>query len=630
MRVGVFTLQRSSWPRGRVLGGCSSINYNIHMLGSPMDFDVWEQQYGATGWGFDEMLKFSNKAECRRLRPKIFKQQQEECSNEPTNDNNNNKKQGCNKNNNNKNTKNNKEGGEGGRGGVGGGVQHQHTRQHQDTVQCYDPPVRTLTSKSTLTQAFLDAGKELGIPVGNLNDDIDHGVMAASTTVYKGTRWSNVRGYLRPALTRPNLHVLLHTHVNKVLFAGGRAVGVQFIQWDNPGYNGTVYARGEVVLSAGTIHTPVILTHSGIGPGSLLHKLKIPLVSDVLGVGANLQDHLNLPVYVSLTKPVSLNPDKMRSITNLWQYFVNGGKGDMGRAAIEGVGAIKGSSVGGGGKEGQSSPDLGIILFNMAAVDKHMYSSVSNMKMEYFDELFPGMDNQSAEGFIFLASCLHPKSRGDVVVVSPDPRYAPAINPNYLAHPYDRTCMRDAFKMAVRLARTKAFRDLGASVHLPRFPECVGGVGEGGDGTVDDTKIRYKDYVDCVVRVAGITGYHPIGTARLGNPNTDPYAVVDPTLSVVGVNRLRVVDASVMPTLTSGTPNSVITVIAEKAAHMIKERWGNGSTLADERLCDSSPECEEELLAAVNTATPTVTHLTTTTTLILTLTLIHFRAYLVL
>ncbi|KAK3865881.1 hypothetical protein Pcinc_028538 [Petrolisthes cinctipes] len=297
----------------------------------------------------------------------------------------------------------------------------------------------------------------------------------------------------------------------------------------------------------------------------------------------------------------------------------------MGRAAIEGVGAIKGSS--GGGKEGQSSqPDLGIILFNMAAVDKHMYSAVSNIKMEYFEELFPGMENQSAEGFIFLASCLHPKSRGDVVVVSPDPRYAPAIDPNYLAHPYDRTCMRDAFKMAVRLARTKAFRDLGASVHLPRFPECVGGVGGGdGDGTVDDTKIRYKDYVDCVVRVAAITGYHPIGTARIGNPNTDPYAVVDPTLSVVGVERLRVVDGSVMPTLTSGTPNSVITVIAEKAAHMIKERWGNGSSLADEKLCYSSPECEDELLASVNIATPTATHLTTTLTL--TLTLVHFRAY---
>ncbi|XP_063870481.1 neither inactivation nor afterpotential protein G-like isoform X2 [Scylla paramamosain] len=561
--------KRSAWPRGRVLGGSGSINYNIHMHGSPQDFQAWEQQYGATGWGFAEMKKYANKAECLRLRPKLFK---EECTMEavPL------QQKGC-------------SGGSNGTSKEGQG----HVRQPQDAVQCYDPPIRTQTASSILTSTFLAAGKELGLPVGNLNDEIDYGVMAARTTVFKGHRWSSFTGYLKPSLGRPNLHVMLHTQVTKVVWDGKRAVGVEFVQWDNARLNGTVYARGEVILSGGAINTPLLLTHSGVGPKHVLKKLQIPEVSPLSGVGSNLQDHLNLPLYVSLEKPVSLNLAKLRTVSNLWNYFFNSGKGDLGQPAIEGVGVMPG--------EGKQQ-EVAAILFNMGAVDKHLYSEVANMKLEYFEKMFPGMDNQSQEGFIFLVTCLHPQSTGHLQVVSSDPRQPPVIDPGYLSHPADLPCMRHAFKFGMRLLRTKAFQSLGAAAHLPRYKECVEAVGgAAGPGPGEDARARYKEYVNCIVRIGAITGYHPLGTARLGQPD-DPKAVVDLELRVIGTERLRVVDASVMPTQISGTPNSAIIVIAEKASDLIKASWSNSTHLASQRLCSSSPDCEQKLLAKLDSS----------------------------
>lgn len=584
--------RQSAWPRGKVLGGSGTINYNIHMFGSPHDFQTWESEFGATGWGFPEMKKYSNKAECRRLRPKLFKDQ---CTANGPSEQQQKSSDGC------------------GEGPVKPGPSG-HIRQPQDAVQCYDPPLRVRTSDSPLTEAFLSAGKELGLPVGNLNDDIDYGVMAAQTTVYKGRRWGPTRGYLRPAMGRHNLHVLLHTQVTRLVWDENRAVGVEYVQWDNPRLNGTAYARAEVILSAGAIHTPLILTYSGVGPRDVLKKFNIPEVSSLGGVGGNLQDHLNLPLYVQLQKPVALNPAKLRTISNLWDYFIHG-KGDLGRAAIEGVGVMP---------VAHSQPEVGVILFNMGAVDSHLYSGISNMKLDYFHSTFPHMDNQSSEGFIFLATCLHPKSRGRIRLVSDDPRHPPSIDPNYLHHPYDLACMRDAFKWVMRLTRTRAMQELGASVHLPRYDECVRKSGRGGEGGGEDTRALYNEYVSCLVRVGAITGYHPLGTARMGRAS-DPETVVDPELRVLGTKRLRVADASVMPTHISGTPNSAILVIAEKAADMIKETWNDEKSLAQEKICSSSPDCEEKLLAKLSnaagfsvTAAPSLTTVVTTTLLVFT------------
>ncbi|KAK8745412.1 hypothetical protein OTU49_000176 [Cherax quadricarinatus] len=216
------------------------------------------------------------------------------------------------------------------------------------------------------------------------------------------------------------------------------------------------------------------------------------------------------------------------------------------------------------------------------------------------------MDNQSAAGFMFMALCLHPKSRGRIDIVSSDPRHPPSINPDYLRHPYDMTCMRDAYKFAVRMVRTNAFQSLGASVHLPRFPECLVRTSQGGG--VDDARALYQEYVSCIIRVAAISGHHPLGTARIGRRG-DPLAVVDPQLKVIGTERVRVVDASVMPTQISGVPNSAITVIAEKASDLIKETWSDKSKLASEKICSTSADCEEKLLLLMTSSAISVSHI---------------------
>ncbi|XP_064108137.1 L-sorbose 1-dehydrogenase-like [Macrobrachium nipponense] len=562
--------RQSSWSRGRVLGGSGTMNYNIHTYGSPQDFDAWESDYGAVGWGFSEMKKYANKAECWRLRPKVFKDQ---CAFDPV------KKKlpkGC---------KNASSGSEGG-----------HVRQRQDAVQCYEPSLRHVTADSELAETFLAAGKELGLPTGNLNDDIDYGLMAAQTTVHRGIRWSSAKGYLRPALGRPNLHVLINTQVTKIIWDGTRAVGVEYVQWENPKLNGTVYARGEVILSSGTTNTPVILMHSGVGHPEALSTFNIPPVSLLRGVGANLQDQLNVPMYVDIKKPISLNLDKLRTMGNIWNYFVNG-RGDYGRSAVEGVGVMPINRL---------KPEVGVVLINLNSIEKDLYSAITNMKQEYFEATLPQMGNNSAEGFAFLTTCLHPKSRGTIRLVSKDPLHPPAIDPNYLDHPYDMHCLRDAFKLAIRLSRTKAFQNIGATLHLPRYEECVLRSGMRKDSATDDARSLYNEYVACVVRISAVTSHNPVGTARIGRPD-DPMAVVDPELRVHGTSRLRVADASAMPSSISGSPNSAVIVLAEKAADIIKETWSE-KDLSSERICSSSESCEEELLASLSSVGPLPIH----------------------
>ncbi|CAL4237628.1 unnamed protein product, partial [Meganyctiphanes norvegica] len=243
----------------------------------------------------------------------------------------------------------------------------------------------------------------------------------------------------------------------------------------------------------------------------------------------------------------------------------------------------------------------------------------------YFDAMFPNMNDTSAEGLFILSSCLHPRSRGQVTVISDDPRDPPEIDPNYLSHPYDITCIRDAFKFTMRLIRTKAFQKLGASIHLPRFAECVPkGIGKD-NGLNEDTRAAYQEYVSCLARIGTISSFHPMGTARIGR-SEDPLAVVDPSLRVIGTERLRVVDASVMPTELSGNPNSAIAVIAEKAADIMKDTWGDGKALTEEKICSWSPNCEEELLSGLESSS---VQFTSSSLFILCFSLTHFNFYLI-
>ncbi|XP_067009537.2 neither inactivation nor afterpotential protein G [Anabrus simplex] len=387
---------------------------------------------------------------------------------------------------------------------------------------------------SALTQAFLEAARILRTAGEKLD------FAPAQNTIHRGQRWSSIHAYLRPALGRPNLHVLLDTLVTKVLIKQNTTIGVEIQSPD--GHKQSIHAYREVILSAGAINTPQILMLSGIGPWQQLEQYGIEVIAD-LPVGFGLHDHLNLPLYVSITSPVSVTLSKMQRLPELWQYMTHG-KGYLASSAILGVGS--------------ADPDLGLVLFGLGSTHEGLLRDIANFKSSTFRGLFPFSQNTSQEGFVLLASCLQPLSRGTVSIRSVDPTQAPVIDPQYLIHPYDVTCMTKAVRLAVRVVDMAPFQILGAKLHLPHLDECR--------HLVPD--VRNDVYVECIVRTAAITGHHPAGTCKMGSPS-DPATVVDPLLRVRGIAGLRVVDASVMPTPISGHPNSVLMAMADRAASLI-------------------------------------------------------------
>ncbi|RXG55514.1 Neither inactivation nor afterpotential protein G [Armadillidium vulgare] len=227
------------------------------------------------------------------------------------------------------------------------------------------------------------------------------------------------------------------------------------------------------------------------------------------------------------------------------------GKGPLTEAGTEGV-AIAATNEG--------KVNVSLTLFSMGSVDKDLFAKVANIKREKFDFMFPGMENEDSKGFILLASCLHPKSRGFITFVSKD-EMEPVIEPNYLQHPYDLECMKEAFWFAKNISETSTFKAMGAELRLPHYEECA--------QTKASSNYLNEEYLNCIIRTFSITAYHPIGTARMGRAD-DPETVVDSKLRVHGIENLRIVDASVLPSQVSGFPNSVIIIVAEKASDLIK------------------------------------------------------------
>ncbi|PSN54282.1 hypothetical protein C0J52_06980 [Blattella germanica] len=426
------------------------------------------------------------------------------------------------------------------------------------------------TNDSELSRAFLNARKELSASFEGIKFN------AAQSTVFKGQRWSSLEGYLRPILGRPNLHVLLNAQVLKVVIDHGRKVQGVELRKSNELITRVINSRQEVILSAGAINTPHILLQSGIGPRAQLQKLgvsdwhglpnrvllkgiidmepqhcscqasaEIPVISD-LHVGLNLHDHLNMPLYVSIEAPVSVTLNKVQQIHQLWNYMIHG-KGLLSSSAIAGVGTAE--------------PDIGLVLFGLGSADEKLLRDIANYKQETFRALFPFSNSTTQEGFVLLASCLQPLSRGTVTLNDIDPKDEPVIDPQYLHHQNDITCMINAVQLAIQLSSSKPFKELGAKIHLPRLEECQH----------LEVDANSKTYLECIIRTAAITGYHPGGTCKMGSPH-DETAVTDSMLRVRGLNGLRIVDASIMPTPLSGHPNSVLIAMADRAADLILDQ----------------------------------------------------------
>ncbi|XP_071523398.1 glucose dehydrogenase [FAD, quinone]-like [Panulirus ornatus] len=486
------------YPRGRTAGGSSTINGMIHVRGNRRDFDNWEA-LGNTGWSYEHVLGYFKKMEDYRgtfdNQTAIYR----------------------------------------GRGGP--------------------QTVETKRWRTQVASSFLRAGQQLGFEILDSNGPEQMGFSLVDVTVRDGRRWSTAEGYLKPAATtRPNLHVAFHAHVTKILFNEKKAVGVQFEQG---GKVRTVFARRELVLSAGAIGSPHLLLLSGVGPAPHLRQHGIPVVADVPGVGQNLQDHPTLPgILWTVSKGSSLNPFTLVNPKNFYD-FVHNGQGPLATpAGTEGnawVPAVEGDP---NWPEAQLSITTGTPVADYGIVT----SEIFGFRRELFKDYYGPLLGQEVFG---LAPILgRPKSRGSLTLRSSDPRQHPLIDVNYFSHPDDVATMIRGIKFALRVGSTPALRvDHEAKFYAKVLTGC-------------EREVPFTDpYWECFIRHMASTAYHTVGTCKMG-PDTDPQAVVDSTLRLRGVSGLRVVDASIMPQIVTGNTNAATIMIAEKAADLLKQDWG--------------------------------------------------------
>lgn len=455
--------RRLHCPRGRVLGGSSSINGMAYVRGNALDFDGWATG-GADGWSYAEVLPYFRKAETY----------------------------------------------------AGGG----------DAYRGATGPLHTSngTLSNPLYEAFIAAGVEAGYPrTEDMNGFQQEGFGRMDMTVHAGRRWSTANAYLKPALGRKNLTVESGTLATRILTDGRRATGIAFRQGDA---ERLAKARREVILCSGPINTPQLLMLSGIGPATHLAEMGVAVLHDLPGVGENLQDHLELYVQQACTQPITLygamNPLRKALIGIEWILFKRG------------LGATNHFEAGGFIR---SRPDV-----EWPDIQYHFLP----MAVSY-----DGTSLADCHGFQAHVGPMRSKSRGHVRLRSADPGEHPEILFNYMSHEDDWTEMRAAVRATRRVFAQPAFDPY-------RGEELAPGAA-----------VQSDEEIDGFVRETVESAYHPCGTSKMG---TDPMAVVDPTCRVHGMEALRVVDSSIMPTITTGNLNAPTIMIAEKAADMIRGR----------------------------------------------------------
>lgn len=379
-------------------------------------------------------------------------------------------------------------------------------------------------SANPLFRAFVQAGKEAGhATTSDFNGYAQEGFGPYQLTIHEGRRWSAASAYLAPVLTRPNLTIESHAHVTRVLFEGKRAIGIEYVQNKRAAQ---ARATREVILSGGAVNTPQVLMLSGIGPADVLNRFEIPVVQDLDGVGKNLQDHLDCSIQYECCQPITFysqsNPLNAAKTGLQYLLFRSG--------LATGQGLESGAFL-------KSRPDL----------------ETPDLQFHFIAALMYDHTRRQADrhGFMAHVCQLRPQSRGFISIKSADPFATPIIQPNYLESEEDRRALREGVKVARDLFAQEAFDPY-------RGPELMPGA-----------HLRTDEQLDAFVRKTAETIYHPVGSAKMGE---DSESVVDSQLRVYGVGGLRVVDASVMPTLVSGNTNAPTIMIAEKAADMILGR----------------------------------------------------------
>ena len=448
-------------PRGKVIGGSSSINGMVFVRGHARDFDHWAEA-GATGWSYADVLPYYKRMETWH-------------------------------------------------GGNGAPSEFRGT----------SGPLHVSRGPRTnpLFHAFVEAGRQAGYEVTeDYNGEKQEGFGPFEATIYKGRRWSAANAYLKPALKRENC-TLVRALARKVVIREGRAVGVEV---ERSGRVEVISARAEVILAASSINSPKLLMLSGIGPAAHLAEHGIGVVADRKGVGANLQDHLEIYMQFASKQPITLY-----KYWNLWGKAFVGAQWLFTRTGLGASNQFESCAFIRSDK-GVDYPDIQYHFLPIAV-------------------RYDGKVAAEGHGFQAHTGPMRSKSRGDVTLRSADPREAPVIRFNYMSHPDDW----EEFRKCVRLTR----EIFAQSAFEPFVKHEI----QPGAGCQSDEEI------DSFIREHAESAYHPCGTAKMGRRD-DPMAVVDPECRVIGVEGLRVADSSIFPRITNGNLNAPSIMVGEKAA----------------------------------------------------------------
>lgn len=353
-----------------------------------------------------------------------------------------------------------------------------------------DMPKLSITSirrdDSKLADAFVRAENEMRNVTINLG----------RFTTKRGLRHSVFHEYLRRAYKHRNLSIMVHAKVSKIEFDANKDA-VSVVVGTAQQKTSRVHARREIILSAGSIHSPHILKLSGIGDEGELASVGINLLHQSSGVGENLFDHMNFPLFVSINETASVTKTKILSAGEIYRYLIDG-SGVLSTTAVVGT---------------ARSADYGMILFGMGSSDEQALKHVANYETEAFRAFFPLHLNASQEGCTVLCTCLLPKSRGTVKIDPSNINGNPLIDPEYLKDDYDLLCIRNAVRMTIKMISTEAFRRLDAKIHWPRLKACE----NFGPFDEDVSFVPSDRYLDCLIRQGGLTGHHPGGTCSIGS-----------------------------------------------------------------------------------------------------------------
>ena len=460
--------RRMATPRGKVIGGSSSINGMIYVRGHAKDYDYWAES-GAEGWNYAGVLPYFKRMEQWH------------------------------------------DGGHGGDASWRGKSGPLHVSRGP--------------RNNPLTRAFVDAGRQAGYPVtDDYNGQQQEGFGPFDATIWKGRRWSAANAYLRPALQRKNC-ILVRGLAQKVVIKNGRATGVQI---KKAGMTKTINAKEEVIIAASSINSPKLLMLSGIGPGKELAKHGIEVVVERLGVGQNLQDHLEMYIQMTATQPVSLykywNPFMKGLISAQW-LFTKTGIGASNQ--FESAAFIRSQA-------GVEYPDIQYHFLPIAV-------------------RYDGQTAAEGHGFQAHVGPMRSQSRGQITLNSAAPSEAPQIQFNYMSYEKDWEDFRSCIRLTRQIFAQEAFSSY-AGYEIQPGNEC-----------------QSNEDLDAFTRENVESAYHPCGTCKMGSAN-DPMAVVDPECRVIGVDGLRVADSSIFPRITNGNLNGPSIMTGEKAADHILGR----------------------------------------------------------